>query len=108
MAMSPTPPLPPLDPLPALKHVTSVADEACFLAGDKSANVRVIKAFERVLILTVTQKNTWYGKRAAVSAAYGAAGMSIVFFFLSCLVDDIRLRRVAPAQFTKHCRGIPG
>ena len=36
---SPTNGLPPLDPVPALKHASSVADEACHIAGDHTVGV---------------------------------------------------------------------
>ncbi|KAH9481226.1 hypothetical protein JR316_0005747 [Psilocybe cubensis] len=36
--------IPPLDPTPALKHAASVADEACYVAGDQSLQ-RISDAF---------------------------------------------------------------
>ncbi|KAI0325457.1 hypothetical protein GY45DRAFT_1330267 [Cubamyces sp. BRFM 1775] len=52
---SPTSGLPPLDPVPALKHVSAVADDACYIVGDTSVGP------------------AWFRKRATVAAAYGAA-----------------------------------
>jgi hypothetical protein len=31
--------IPPIDPMSALKHVARIADEACYVAGDKSLRV---------------------------------------------------------------------
>ncbi|KAI1796947.1 hypothetical protein LXA43DRAFT_878788, partial [Ganoderma leucocontextum] len=47
--------LPPLDPMPGLKHVSKIADDACYLVGDTSVGP------------------TWFRRRASVAAAYGAA-----------------------------------
>ncbi|KAI0671875.1 hypothetical protein C8Q78DRAFT_1031239 [Trametes maxima] len=52
---SPASGLPPLDPLPGLKHVSKIADEACYIAGDVSVGP------------------AWFRRRATVAAAYGAA-----------------------------------
>ncbi|KAI0696299.1 hypothetical protein C8T65DRAFT_710627 [Cerioporus squamosus] len=52
---SPTYGLPPLDPIPGLKHVSRVADDACYIVGDTSVGP------------------AWFRRRAAIAAAYGAA-----------------------------------
>ncbi|KAI0787501.1 hypothetical protein C8Q74DRAFT_1252093 [Fomes fomentarius] len=52
---SPSSGLPPLDPLPGLKHVSRVADDACYIIGDTSVGP------------------AWFRRRAAIAAAYGAA-----------------------------------
>ncbi|RDX57108.1 hypothetical protein OH76DRAFT_1451187 [Lentinus brumalis] len=52
---SPTYGLPPLDPMPGLKHVSRIADDACYIVGDTSVGP------------------AWFRRRAAVAAAYGAA-----------------------------------
>ncbi|KAI9066308.1 hypothetical protein FKP32DRAFT_403404 [Trametes sanguinea] len=52
---SPSSGLPPLDPVPGLKHVSKVADEACYISGDTSVGP------------------AWFRRRATVAAAYGAA-----------------------------------
>ncbi|RPD74958.1 hypothetical protein L226DRAFT_463070, partial [Lentinus tigrinus ALCF2SS1-7] len=52
---SPTYGLPPLDPMPGLKHVSKVADDACYIIGDTSVGP------------------AWFRRRAAIAAAYGAA-----------------------------------
>ncbi|TBU33418.1 hypothetical protein BD311DRAFT_684781 [Dichomitus squalens] len=52
---SPSSGLPPLDPIPGLKHVSKIADDACYLTGDTSVGP------------------AWFRRRAAVAAAYGAA-----------------------------------
>ncbi|KAH9945056.1 uncharacterized protein BXZ73DRAFT_38778 [Epithele typhae] len=52
---SPTYGLPPLDPIPGLKHVSQVADDACYLVRDTSVGP------------------AWFRRRATVAVAYGAA-----------------------------------
>ncbi|KZT67479.1 hypothetical protein DAEQUDRAFT_729141 [Daedalea quercina L-15889] len=52
---SPTNGLPLLDPVPALKHAGSVADEACYIAGEKTIGL------------------AWYSRRATLSVVYAAA-----------------------------------
>ncbi|KAH9847490.1 hypothetical protein C2E23DRAFT_848095 [Lenzites betulinus] len=52
---SPSSGLPPLDPVPGLKHISKVADEACYLLGDTSVGP------------------AWFRRRATIAAAYGAA-----------------------------------
>ncbi|EJD06888.1 uncharacterized protein FOMMEDRAFT_152213 [Fomitiporia mediterranea MF3/22] len=52
---SPSLAIPPFDVRPAVEHVASIADQACYLSGDKST------------------ENSWYAKRAVLAAAYGAA-----------------------------------
>ncbi|KAF8206191.1 hypothetical protein K438DRAFT_1714491 [Mycena galopus ATCC 62051] len=47
--------IPPIDPIPALKHAARVADEACYIAGDKSLRL------------------SWYAKRASLIGVYSAA-----------------------------------
>ncbi|OCH85721.1 hypothetical protein OBBRIDRAFT_739439, partial [Obba rivulosa] len=49
------PPLPPLHLTPALKHVASVADEACHVSGDTATGA------------------AWYTRRASLATVYGAA-----------------------------------
>lgn len=39
---SPSSGLPPLDPIPGLKHVSQVADDACYIIGDTSVGVSEI------------------------------------------------------------------
>ncbi|ETW83319.1 hypothetical protein HETIRDRAFT_55120, partial [Heterobasidion irregulare TC 32-1] len=48
--------LPPFDVRPALRHATSIADEACHLANDASTGT------------------SWYARRATLAAIYTAAG----------------------------------
>ncbi|CCL99304.1 uncharacterized protein FIBRA_01320 [Fibroporia radiculosa] len=55
LLISPPSGVPPLDPSPALKHVASIADEACHIVGDTSLGL------------------SWYARRASVAAVYGAA-----------------------------------
>ncbi|KAI0749696.1 hypothetical protein C8Q80DRAFT_1163468 [Daedaleopsis nitida] len=52
---SPSSGLPPLDPMPGLKHVSRIADDACYITGDTSVGP------------------AWFRRRAAIAAAYGAA-----------------------------------
>ncbi|KAI0833644.1 hypothetical protein BC628DRAFT_1307472, partial [Trametes gibbosa] len=52
---SPSSGFPPLDPVPGLKHISKVADEACYILGDTSVGP------------------AWYRRRATIAAAYGAA-----------------------------------
>lgn len=47
--------LPPVDPLPGLKHALKIADEACYLSGDTSAEF------------------SWYARRASLAVIYTAA-----------------------------------
>ncbi|EKM58482.1 uncharacterized protein PHACADRAFT_89589, partial [Phanerochaete carnosa HHB-10118-sp] len=44
-----------LDPRPALKHTTSIADDACAVTGDKAVGTE------------------WYARRASLAAVYAAA-----------------------------------
>ncbi|KAI0707203.1 hypothetical protein C8Q76DRAFT_748317 [Earliella scabrosa] len=52
---SPPSGIPLLDPIPGLKHVSKVADDACYITGDSSVGP------------------AWFRRRAAIAAAYGAA-----------------------------------
>ncbi|KAJ7593375.1 hypothetical protein C8J56DRAFT_930922 [Mycena floridula] len=45
----------PVDPFPGMKHVATVADEACHISGDTSLQL------------------AWYAKRASIAAVYSAA-----------------------------------
>nr|VWP00146.1 Beta-xylanase (EC [Ganoderma boninense] len=47
--------LPPFDPMPGLKHVSTIADDVCYLIGDTSVGP------------------AWFRRRATIAAAYGAA-----------------------------------
>ncbi|KAF5340896.1 hypothetical protein D9758_012190 [Tetrapyrgos nigripes] len=47
--------IPPLDPLPALGHAINIADEACYLTGDKTTQL------------------AWYSQRLSLAAIYTAA-----------------------------------
>ncbi|KAH8117937.1 hypothetical protein DFH11DRAFT_1503289 [Phellopilus nigrolimitatus] len=55
LASSPPSGIPPLDPRPAVWHAASIADQACYLSGDKNTG------------------NAWYAKRATLSTVYIAA-----------------------------------
>ena len=35
--------LPPFDPMPGLKHVSTIADDACYLIGDTSVGVSLVR-----------------------------------------------------------------
>ncbi|KAF8150088.1 hypothetical protein B0H34DRAFT_785289 [Crassisporium funariophilum] len=72
---SPSSGLPPLDPRPALQHAAYVADEACYVTGDKSLQL------------------DWYARRASLAAVYAAAELhqftspQTAYSFLDSLLD---------------------
>ncbi|KZT01379.1 uncharacterized protein LAESUDRAFT_739175 [Laetiporus sulphureus 93-53] len=65
----------PIDPTPAIKHCTSIADQACYLSGDTTVGL------------------SWYARRGSIAAAYAAAELhqlkspETAYHFLNSLLD---------------------
>ncbi|KAF8972190.1 hypothetical protein BDZ97DRAFT_1913417 [Flammula alnicola] len=72
---SPTSGIHVLDPLPAIKHAAKVADEACYVTGEKSVQLE------------------WYARRISLAAVYAAAELHqftsphSAYSFLDSLLD---------------------
>jgi len=55
LLVSPSSGIPPLDPLNVIRHAFNVADEACYITGDKSLQL------------------DWYARRASLAVVYAAS-----------------------------------
>lgn len=66
-----------VDPLPALKHATTVADQACVVHGDTTVGVSRATYCTRLSLMS--SQPEWYARRASVAAIYAAAGIYCLY-----------------------------